>query len=94
MSTYLVAYIVGELEATEAVMVGKTPLRVWCVPGKQGLTRFGRDIGAFSLGYYEEYYGRKYPGDKLDLIFDPRLRGRGDGELRRHHLPRDGPARR
>ena len=50
MSTYLVAYIVGELEANEAMMVGKTPLRVWCVPGKQGLTGFGREIGAFSLG--------------------------------------------
>ncbi len=71
MSTYLVAYIVGELEATDAVMVGKTPLRVWCVPGKQGLTRFGRDIGAFSLGFFEEYYGRKYPGDKLDLVSIP-----------------------
>ena len=71
MSTYLVAYIVGELEATEAVMVGKAPLRVWSVPGKGGLTRFGRDIGAFSLSYFEEYYGRKYPGDKLDLIAIP-----------------------
>ncbi len=41
------------------------------MPGKQGLTRFGRDIGAFSLGYFEEYYGRKYPGDKLDLVSIP-----------------------
>ncbi|HVS39951.1 MAG TPA: M1 family metallopeptidase [Gemmataceae bacterium] len=71
MSTYLVAYIVGELEATDAAMVGAAPLRVWCVPGKERLTRFGRDIGAFSLGYFEEYYGRKYPGDKLDLIAIP-----------------------
>ena len=39
MSTYLVAFIVGELEATEPVMVGKTPLRVWCVPGKKAADR-------------------------------------------------------
>ena len=71
MSTYLVAFIVGELESTDPVMVGKTPLRAWCVPGKKGLTAFGRDIGAFSLGLFEEYYGRKYPGDKLDLIAIP-----------------------
>ena len=71
MSTYLVAYVVGELVATEPVLVGKTPLRVWCVPGKEKLTRFGRDVGAFSLGHFEEYYGRKYPGDKLDLIAIP-----------------------
>ena len=71
MSTYLVAFIVGELEATDPAMVGQTPLRAWCVPGKKGLTAFGREIGAFSLGLYEEYYGRKYPGDKLDLIAIP-----------------------
>ncbi len=71
MSTYIVAFVVGELEATPPVMVGATPLRAWCAPGKKGLTAFGRDIGAFSLGLFEEYYGRKYPGDKLDLIAVP-----------------------
>jgi puromycin-sensitive aminopeptidase len=71
MSTYLVAYIVGELDATEPTPVGNTPLRVWCVPGKQALTRFGAEIGAFSLGFFEEYYGRTYPGDKLDLVAIP-----------------------
>ncbi len=71
MSTYLVAYIVGKLEATAPTMIGKTPLRVWCVPGKRPLAAFGQAIGAFSLAFYEEYYGRKYPGDKLDLIAIP-----------------------
>jgi puromycin-sensitive aminopeptidase len=71
MSTYLVAFIVGELEATEPVMVGQTPLRVWCVPGKKHLAAFGQRIGAFSLKFYEEYYGRPYPGDKLDLLAIP-----------------------
>jgi puromycin-sensitive aminopeptidase len=71
MPTYLVAYIVGNLEATAPTMIGKTPLHVWCVPGKRRLAAFGQAIGAFSLGFYEEYYGRKYPGDKLDLIAIP-----------------------
>ncbi len=71
MSTYLVAFVVGDLEASEAVMVGKTPLRVWGVPGKVGLAGFGQQIAAFSLRYFEEYYGREYPGDKLDLIAIP-----------------------
>jgi puromycin-sensitive aminopeptidase len=71
MSTYLVAFVVGELEATEPVMVGATPLRVWCVPGKKRLAVFGQQIGAFSLKFYEDYYGRPYPGDKLDLLAIP-----------------------
>src|SRR5262249_27593545 len=71
MSTYLVAFVVGEFEASDPVRVGQTPLRVWCVPGKRPLTKFAQEIGAFSLGFFEGYYGRKYPGDKLDLVAIP-----------------------
>jgi len=71
MSTYLVAFVVGELEATEPVMVGRTPLRVWCVPGKKHLASFALAIGAFSLDFFERYYGLPYPGDKVDLLAIP-----------------------
>jgi puromycin-sensitive aminopeptidase len=71
MSTYLVAFIVGEFEATEPVMVGNTPLRVWAIPGKRHLTKFAQEIGRFSLSYFTNYYGIPYPGDKLDLIAIP-----------------------
>ncbi len=71
MSTYLVAFIVGELEATDPVMVGRTPVRVWGMPGKQPIARFGQAIAAFSLEFFEQYYGMPYPGDKLDLLAIP-----------------------
>ena len=71
MSTYLVAFIVGRLEGTTPVYVGKTPLRLWTVPGKQALTPFGQEIAAASLTFFEEYYGMAYPGDKLDLLAIP-----------------------
>ncbi len=71
MSTYLVAFVVGELEATEPVLVGPTPLRVWCVPGKRHLARFAQAAGAFCLRFFEDYYGIPYPGDKLDLLGIP-----------------------
>ncbi len=71
MSTYLVAFVVGELEHTEPVHVGPAPLRVWCVPGKARLGRFAREIGAASLRFFEQYYGLPYPGDKLDLLAIP-----------------------
>ncbi|HEY3167926.1 MAG TPA: M1 family metallopeptidase, partial [Candidatus Binatia bacterium] len=71
MSTYLVAFIVGEFEATEPVMVGSAPLRVWAVPGKKHLANFALDIGKASLEYFSRYYGIPYPGDKLDLIAIP-----------------------
>jgi len=71
MSTYLVAFIVGEFESTEPVMVGKAPLRVWAVPGKKRLAHFAIDIGKASLEHFSAYYGIAYPGDKLDLIAIP-----------------------
>jgi puromycin-sensitive aminopeptidase len=71
MSTYLVAFVVGELEATDPQAVGQTPLRVWCVPGKRRLAAFGQAAGVFTLGFFEEYYGLPYPGDKLDLLAIP-----------------------
>jgi puromycin-sensitive aminopeptidase len=71
MSTYLVAFAVGEFEATEPEWVGPTPLRVWCAPGKRPLAAFGQQIGAFSLRFFEHYYDRPYPGDKLDLLAIP-----------------------
>ncbi|MHC9064070.1 M1 family metallopeptidase [Nitrospira sp. CMX1] len=71
MSTYLVAFIVGRMEATKPVFVGKAPLRLWTIPGKQALTPFGQDIAAASLRFFEDYYGIAYPGDKLDLLAIP-----------------------
>jgi puromycin-sensitive aminopeptidase len=95
MSTYLVAFIVGELESTEPVMVGKTPLRVWCVQGKRHLASYARTAGAFCLDFFERYYGIPYPSDKVDLLAIPRFRVGAHGEPRRHHVPRDrAPGRR
>ncbi len=71
MSTYLVAFVVGPLETTEPIDVNGTPLRVVHVPGKGHLTSFAQEIGAFSLRWFEQYYGIDYPGEKIDLIALP-----------------------
>ena len=71
MSTYLVAFVVGPLEATEPVMVGSLPLRVIHVPGKSHLTEFGLRVGAFCIDWFQKYYGIPYPSDKCDLLALP-----------------------
>ena len=71
MSTYLVAFVIGELEVTEPVDVDGVPLRVVHVPGKDHLTAFALEAGAFHLRYLADYYGIAYPADKLDLIGIP-----------------------
>jgi puromycin-sensitive aminopeptidase len=71
MSTYLVAFVVGPLEATDPVDVDGVPLRVIVPPGKLDLTAFALDVGAFSLRYQADWYGIAYPGDKVDLVAIP-----------------------
>jgi puromycin-sensitive aminopeptidase len=71
MSTYLVAFVVGPLEATEPVDVDGVPLRVIHAPGKGRLTGFALEIGAFALRFFADYYGIPYPGSKLDMVALP-----------------------
>ena len=71
MSTYLVAFIVGELVSTAPIMARHTPVRLWSIPGKQHLTPFGHEIAVYSLNFLADYYAIPYPGDKLDLIAIP-----------------------
>jgi len=72
MSTYLVAFIVGEFEQSETVFVNGIELRAWAVPGKRHLTSFALRAGAFAINYFEKYFRVKYPdADKCDLIAIP-----------------------
>jgi puromycin-sensitive aminopeptidase len=71
MSTYLVAFIVGPLGITEPVDASGTPLRVAYPPGREALTDFALETGAFALKYFADYYGIRYPADKLDLVAIP-----------------------
>jgi len=71
MSTYLVAFVVGELEATDPVDVDGTPLRIIAPPGNMHLTSFALDVGAHALRFFSDYYDIPYPGDKLDMVAIP-----------------------
>ncbi|WCO65932.1 M1 family metallopeptidase [Iamia majanohamensis] len=71
MSTYLVAFVVGPLEATDPVDVDGVPLRVVHRAGQSDLARFALESGAFALRHFTEYFGVPYPADKLDLVAVP-----------------------
>ena len=71
MSTYLVAFVVGPLEATEWRDVNGIPLRLVHVPGKSHLTAFGLEVAEFCLEWFQDYYGIPYPGEKVELLALP-----------------------
>ena len=71
MSTYLLCFVVGELEATPEVDAGGVPVRIVHRPGQAHLTAFGLEIGVFALQHFTKYYDVAYPAKKYDLIALP-----------------------
>ncbi len=70
MSTYLVAFLVGDFACTSGKADG-VPIRVCSTPDKVGLTKFALKGAEHFLAYYDTYFGIKYPMPKLDLIGIP-----------------------
>jgi aminopeptidase N/puromycin-sensitive aminopeptidase len=70
MSTYLVAWLVGDFQCSAGKSDG-VPIRVCATPDKVGLTKFALDAAKWDLHYYDKYFGIKYPLAKLDLIAIP-----------------------
>jgi aminopeptidase N len=70
MSSYLVAIAVGEFEYIEGSADG-IPIRVYTTPGKKHLATFGLEVSEQCLRYFNQYFGIKYPFEKLDMIAVP-----------------------
>ncbi len=71
MSTYLVAYIVGDLEYIETKTKEGVVVRVFVTPGKKTQAEFALDTTAKMLSYYNDYFGIAYPMPLLDVIAIP-----------------------
>ena len=71
MSTYLMAFVVGDLTSIEQEAVNNTRVGVWTTRGKEEQGRFALDTSARMLGFFNEYFGIPYPLEKLDHIAIP-----------------------
>ncbi len=76
MSTYLLAFIVGEFEYIEGESVKgkggrKITVRVFTTPGKKEQARFALDVAIKCMDFYEKYFDIPYPLPVLDMIAIP-----------------------
>jgi len=71
MSSYLVAFAIGDIASTPEQVVNGIPLRVWAMQGKERLGTFAQEYTARLLTWYEEYFGVPYHFDKYDQIAVP-----------------------
>jgi puromycin-sensitive aminopeptidase len=71
MSTYLLAFIIGEFEYIENKTKNGVQIRVFTTAGKIHQAKFALDVAIKSLEFYEEYFDIPYPLPTLDLIAIP-----------------------
>src|SRR3989344_2411266 len=70
MSTYLLYLGVGKFEYLENNS-SRVKIRVYTVPGKKNLGKMALDYAQRFLGYFDNYFGIKYPLPKCDFIAIP-----------------------
>ena len=71
MSTYLLAFVVGDLVSVQAEAADGTKVGVWTTRGKENQAGFALDTSVKLLGYFNEYFSIPYPLPKLDHIAIP-----------------------
>jgi puromycin-sensitive aminopeptidase len=71
MSTYLLAFIIGEFEYVEGYTKDKTQVRVFTTVGKKHQAKFALDVAIRSLEFYNKYFDIPYPLPVLDMIAIP-----------------------
>jgi aminopeptidase N len=70
MASYLVVLVSGELESIEDSLDG-VQIRVLTTEGKKEQGRYALESAKKMLGYYNDYFGVKFPLPKLDQIAAP-----------------------
>ncbi|HYK08497.1 MAG TPA: M1 family metallopeptidase [Candidatus Eisenbacteria bacterium] len=71
MSSYALAFIVGDFEYIEKKITSGVNVRVFVTPGKKSQAQFALETVVKMLPFYEKYFDIAYPLPVLDLIAIP-----------------------
>lgn len=71
MSTYLLAFVYGEMDYLEAKTKSGIKVRTYATPKNAKFTKFALDISVKCLDFYNDYFGIDYPLAKCDLVALP-----------------------
>ncbi|XP_023932531.1 puromycin-sensitive aminopeptidase, partial [Lingula anatina] len=71
MSTYLLAFVVGEFDYVEAKDADNVLVRVYTPLGKKEQGQFALEVSCKTLPFYKNYFKLGYPLPKIDLIAIP-----------------------
>ena len=71
MSTYLLAYVIGDLTHIEKEAADGTVVGVWMTRGKEEQGQFALDTSVKLLSFFNDYFGIPYPLSKMDHLAIP-----------------------
>lgn len=71
MSTYLLAFVVGEIESREAVSKNGVKIRTYATKNQIENTQFALKTAVKCMDFYEEYYDIPFPLPKCDFVALP-----------------------
>ncbi len=71
MSTYLLAFAVGDMKCVEERSKSGTLMRIWATSGNEERGRYALDVSLRLLDYFNDYFGIPYPLPKLDHLAIP-----------------------
>jgi puromycin-sensitive aminopeptidase len=77
MSTYLLAFIIGEFEYREGKTKDNVQVRIFTTKDKVHQAHFALDVAIKSLEFFTEYFDTPYPMLNLDLIAIPDFEAAG-----------------
>ena len=71
MSTYLLAFVIGDLTHIEKEAADGTLVGIWMTRGKEEQGQFALDTSVKLLSFFNDYFGIPYPLPKLDHLAIP-----------------------
>ncbi|MEO5627683.1 MAG: M1 family metallopeptidase, partial [Candidatus Saccharimonadales bacterium] len=71
MSSYLLAFVIGEMKYLEATTKDGVLVRTYATPQNVELTKFALEVGVKCLEFYNDYFDIPYPLQKCDMIALP-----------------------
>eukprot|EP00211_Chloroparvula_japonica_P005190 CAMPEP_0119122522 /NCGR_PEP_ID=MMETSP1310-20130426/2751_1 /TAXON_ID=464262 /ORGANISM="Genus nov. species nov., Strain RCC2339" /LENGTH=855 /DNA_ID=CAMNT_0007112187 /DNA_START=44 /DNA_END=2608 /DNA_ORIENTATION=- len=71
MSTYLLAFLVGDMSYVATSTPDGVDVRVYTQRGKESQGKFALEVAVKAIPYYNDYFGISYPLPKMDLVAIP-----------------------
>lgn len=68
MSTYLVAFVIGEYDYVEKTSSDGVLVRVYTPKGRKEQGLYALDVAVQVLPFYKDYFNTAYPLPKIDLV--------------------------